>query len=79
MPHEARALCWARDDDELLMRGHGFPGERREHVRADEANVPAPDGWSHNGGASAAAGHAAPLASPSVSYTHLTLPTIYSV
>ena len=24
----------------------------------------APDGWSHNGGASAAAGHAAPLASP---------------
>jgi len=64
MPHEARALCWARDDDELLTRGHGAPGGRREHVGADGAHVPPPHGRSHNGGASAAAGHAAPLASP---------------
>ena len=64
MPHEARALCWARDDDELLTRGHGAPGGRREHVGADGALILAPHGWSHDGGASAAAGHAAPLASP---------------
>ena len=64
MPHEARALCWAQDDDELLTRGHGAPGGRREHVGADGAHVPPPHGRSHNGGASAAAGHAAPLASP---------------